>query len=257
MTDEEKKEYEEFLEWKRVHKKGLPVIEEQSSEEPPIETSTPAEEDSSQKPDKITYVLAWAWIHRKVVILTLVILSIVLMIIIGSVKNAKKAKEEYEANNSPAALARKAREDSIARINDSLEQVEKQRLDSILHERRIRDVKYSIKIKSAYLSHPNSAGGVDAYFYYKNCSNKTIKYLIWEGMPINAVGDPVSCEIRGNSIFHGKDTGPVKPNASGGGVWGCAWYNWTAKNLKIIGIRIEYTDGSVFEIKEDEIPLIK
>lgn len=165
MTDEEKKEYEEFLEWKRVHKKDLPVIEEQSSEEPPIETSTPAEEDSSQKPDKITYVLAWAWIHRKVVILTLVILSIVLMIIIGSVKNAKKAKEEYEANNSPAALARKAREDSIAHVNDSLERVEKLRIDSILHERRVKDVKHSIKIKSAYLSHPNSAGGVDAYFY--------------------------------------------------------------------------------------------
>ena len=257
MTDEEKKEYEEFLEWKKKHKKDLPIVEEQASEETPEETSVPTEQDSSEKPDKITYALAWAWVHRKVVILTLVIHSIVLMIIVGSVKNARKAKEEYEANNSPAALARKAREDSIARVNDSIERVEKKKLDSILHERRVADVKHSIKIKSAYLSHPNSAGGVDAYFYYKNCSDKTIKYLIWEGIPINAVGDPVSCDIRGNSVFHGKDTGPVKPNASGGGVWKCAWYNWTAKKLDIKGVRIEYTDGSVFEIKRDEIPLIE
>ena len=177
MTDEEKKEYEEFLEWKKEHKKDLPVVEEQASEETPEETSVPTEQDSSEKPDKITYAFAWAWVHRKVVILTLVILSIVLMIIIGSVKNARKAKEEYEANNSPAALARKAREDSIARVNDSIERLEKQRLDSVLHERRVTDVKHSIKIKSAYLSNPNSAGGVDAYFYYKNCSDKTIKYL--------------------------------------------------------------------------------
>jgi hypothetical protein len=257
MTEEEKKEYEEFLEWKKEHKKDLPVAEEQTIEESLSETSVPTEQDSVQKPDKVTYVLAWAWVHRKVVLLTLVILSIILMIVIGSVKNAKQAKEEYEANNSPAALARKAREDSIAHVNDSLERVEKLRIDSILHERRVKDVKHSIKIKSAYLSHPNSAGGVDAYFYYKNCSDKTIKYLIWEGMPINAVGDPVTCEIRDYSIFHGRDTGPVKPNASGGGVWGCAWYNWTAKKLEIIGVRIEYTDGSVFEIKEEEIPLIK
>lgn len=257
MTDEEKKEYEEFLEWKKDHKKELPVVDEQPSEELPEETSLPTEHVSSEKTDNITYALAWAWVHRKVVILTLVILSIVLMIIIGSVKNARKAKEEYEASNSPAALARKAREDSIARVNDSLERVEKQRIDSILHERRVREVKHSIKIKSSYLSQPNSAGGVDAYFYYKNCSDKTIKYLVWEGVPINAVGDPVSCEIRGNSIFHGRDTGPVKPNASGGGVWECAWYNWTAKKLNIIGIRIEYTDGSVFEIKGTEIPLIR
>ena len=257
MTDEEKKEYEEFLEWKREHKKDLPVVEEQNSEEPPVETPVPAEQESSNKPDKMTYVLAWAWLHRKAAILTLAILSLVLMIVIGSVKNSRKAKEEYEANNSPAALARKAREDSIARVNDSIERLEKQRLDSVLHERRVTDVKHSIKIKSAYLSNPNSAGGVDAYFYYKNCSDKTIKYLIWEGIAINAVGDPVSCEIRGNSVFHGKDTGPVKPNATGGGIWGCAWYNWTAKKLNIKSIKIEYTDGSVFEIKEDEMPLIK
>lgn len=254
MTDEEKKEYEEFLEWKREHKKDFPVVEEEISEKPPVETSTPTESDSSPKPDKITYVLAWIWVHR---LLTLAILSFVLIIVIVSVNNAKKAKEEYESNDSPAALAIKAREDSIARINDSIERLKKQRIDSILHERRVYDVKHSIKIKSAYLSRPNSAGGVDAYFYYKNYSDKTIKYLIWEGVPINAVGDPVSCEIRGNSIYFGKDTGPVRPNTSGGGVWDCAWYNWTAKKLNIKGVKIEYTDGSIFEIKEEEIPLIR
>ena len=65
------------------------------------------------------------------------------------------------------------------------------RIDSIKKANRIDKVKHSIKIIKAYLSAPNSAGGVDAHFIWKNVSDKTIKYLTWSGYPINAVGDPV------------------------------------------------------------------
>lgn len=34
-------------------------------------------------------------------------------------------------------------------------------------------------------------------------SDKTIKYVDFEAVPINAVGDVVSCEIRRSSTFYG------------------------------------------------------
>ena len=60
--------------------------------------------------------------------------------------------------------------------------------------------------------------------------NKTIKYLNWSGYPINAVGDPVSCEVRRTIEGGGKVTGPIKPGATYGygTYWDCLWYNYSA-----------------------------
>lgn len=124
--------------------------------------------------------------------------------------------------------------------------------DEVVKVRRDK-INNSVKLTSYYLSSPNSASGVDAYVYYKNLSDKTIKYFYWEGYPINAVGDQVNCEIRGNKVFRGKDTGPIKKGQSGGGCWGCAWYNWTAKKLIITSIEIEYMDGSSLHISGDDL----
>lgn len=41
-------------------------------------------------------------------------------------------------------------------------------------------------------------------------SDKTIKYVDFEAVPINAVGDVVFCEIRRSSTFYGQETGPYK-----------------------------------------------
>ena len=49
------------------------------------------------------------------------------------------------------------------------------RIDSIRKADRIDKVKHSIKIIKAYLSAPNSAGGVDAHLVWKNVSKKTKK----------------------------------------------------------------------------------
>lgn len=127
------------------------------------------------------------------------------------------------------------------------------KMDSIQTER----IKKSIKITSAYLSKPNSVGGVDAYVYYKNISDKTIKYLTWYGYAINAVGDRVACTIRRDYEFAGKDTGPIKPGKKGGGVWECAWYNSTAKLLQIASVHIEYMDGESLFINSDQMSLIE
>ena len=115
------------------------------------------------------------------------------------------------------------------------------------------------KIIKAYLSAPNSAGGVDAHFIWKNVSDKTIKYLTWSGYPINAVGDAVACEIRGITESGGKVTGPIKPGATDGRntYWECLWYNYSAKKLVLTGIDIEYMDGSTMRINQNELKYIR
>lgn len=94
----------------------------------------------------------------------------------------------YQTESTSNSEADKERLDSLAAINAA----ENKRQDSLKRARRIELLKNTIKIKKAYLSSPNSAGGVDAHLVWKNVSNKSIKYLNWRGYPINAVGDPVS-----------------------------------------------------------------
>ena len=172
------------------------------------------------------------------------------------------SKEEKERQRiEKARIEREAYVQDSIRAENERNVKEQQRLkelreDSIRTAKRLETIKNSVKITSYYLTSPNSASGVDAYFYYKNLSDKPIKYLVWEGYPINAVGDMVSCTIRDYSNYRGKDTGPVKKGSSGGGCWSCAWYNWEAKKLILTGVDIEYMDGSKLLIREDELYLI-
>ena len=129
--------------------------------------------------------------------------------------------------------------------------------DSIQRVERIQILKKSLKITTAKLSSPNSAGGCDATIYYKNISNKTIKYFDWTGYCINAVGDRVLCEIRRDEIYRGRDTGPVRPGKSSGGTWNCIIYNWSAKKIILTGVEIEYTDGSYLNISQNELKYIR
>ena len=55
----------------------------------------------------------------------------------------------------------------------------------------------------------DSVGGVSPSIGYRNNSDKTIKYIDFTMVPYNAVGDTVSCEIRGNSAATGRVTGPI------------------------------------------------
>lgn len=166
-------------------------------------------------------------------------------------EKARIERERYVNDSTQAAIERETRE---YKRHQELQQELRQ--DSINKAEHINEIRNSIKITSYYLTSPNSANGVSTYFYYKNLSDKVIKYLVWTGYPINAVNDIVSCEIRGNSSFSGKDTGPVKKGGTGGGYWDCAWYNSTAKKLILEKIDIEYMDGSTLCIKGDDLYLI-
>lgn len=174
------------------------------------------------------------------------------------------ARRINKHNNSPATVAKEniENEDSIdASLAAQTETDEEAAysLDSIRKADRIDQVKHSVKILKAYLSSPNSAGGVDAHLVWKNVSKKTIKYLTWSGYPINAVGDAVECEIRGVSESGGRVTGPIKPGTTYGygKYWECLWYNYSAKKLVLTGIDIEYMDGSTMRINQNELKYIR
>ena len=73
-----------------------------------------------------------------------------------------------------------------------------------------------VLITTLKLDSPNSAGGCDVEFFYTNMYDNTIKYLRWIGAVYNAVSDPVTCEISGESFFTFKDTGPYAKSDAGG-----------------------------------------
>ncbi|MBR5437103.1 MAG: hypothetical protein IK120_09635 [Muribaculaceae bacterium] len=252
MTEEEKKEFEEFLQWKAEKAKKMEsenqlseTTEEQTNGKEHTSPSATSEVRSNipEPTEENTGNSAL------IVIVVFVGIFFLVILVVGLSGNKR----------TPSALAEIEDSVALAVIDNKLisKPVVDDKQDSIAKVERISAVKKTIKITSAYLGRPNSASGVDAYFYYKNLSDKTIKYLIWEGYPMNAVGDRVSCEIRGYRDYRGKDTGPVKPGKTSGGCWDCAWYNSTAKKLILTGIEIEYMDGSTFTIKENEMEYVR
>ena len=272
MTEDEKKEFEEFLQWKKEKQKKLSQeqqqpekqvfhseeLEESQEEEPePFYDSTQVVKKKADSPQNLS--------QNKNTTTDKIMIAIGLILIacfISSLvwkhnlqddkKNTNKTDNNYEVVDSFNLLQEK-RDSIIQAKADSA----KASADSIRKAKRIDFLRHSVHITTARLSSPNSAAGVDAIIYYKNLSNKTIKYFIWKGYAKNAVGDIVENEIGGNVSFSGKDTGPIRPGKTGGGCWDCIIYNWTAKKLVMTSVTIEYMDGTELKISEKEIKYIR
>ena len=268
MTEEEKKEFEEFLQWKAEKKKRE---EEEKREQEEREKAELAKQESliaeqakantqaanSSKPNKLANEKSDYDKFAQKALYIICCIVIATLLIILAIRISKH-------NNSPATVAKEniENEDSIdasLAAQTEMEEEAAYSLDSIRKADRIDQVKHSVKIIKAYLSSPNSAGGVDAHLVWKNVSKKTIKYLTWSGYPINAVGDAVECEIRGVSESGGRITGPIKPGTTYGygKYWECLWYNYSAKKLVLTGIDIEYMDGSTMRINQNELKYIR
>ena len=268
MTEEEKKEFEEFLQWKAEKKKKE---EKEKREQEEREKAELAKQESlvteqakantqaanSSKPNKLANEKSDydKFAQKALYIICCIVIATLLIILVRRIN---------KPNNSPATVAKEniENEDSIdasLAAQTEMEEEAAYRLDSIRKADRIDQVKHSVKIIKAYLSSPNSAGGVDAHLVWKNVSKKTIKYLTWSGYPINAVGDAVECEIREISESGGRVTGPIKPGTTygHGKCWECLWYNYSAKKLVLTGIDIEYMDGSTIHINKNELKYIR
>lgn len=151
-------------------------------------------------------------------------------------ETAKKLKTQYESD-----LQKKL--DEQKRIEE--EQAKRKEIDN---------VKNTIRLINAWTSRPNSANGVDLNILWTNTSNKVIKYTVFNVVPYNAVGDPQQCDIRHDTSFRGKVTGPINPGQTYGGdqVWECAWYNNTIVSVKVKSIDITYMDGSTVSLDDKQ-----
>lgn len=271
MTEDEKKEFEEFLEWKAEKKRQeeetsvkrqeeerqvkaniqMPQVEDKKRMEfdnGQVPYSSNINDNKSNNPDggKTSFPCAF------VLLFSVIIFAFCICLLRDCSDNYKTTSNNTESTSNSET---DKKDDSLATIAAA----EKKSQDSLKRAKRIDLLKNTIKIKKAYLSSPNSAGGVDAHLVWKNVSNKTIKYLNWSGYPINAVGDPVSCEARGTIEGGGKVTGPIKPGATYGygTYWDCLWYNYSAKKLVLTDIYIEYMDGSSIHINSNELKYVR
>lgn len=266
MTEKEKEEFEEFLQWKAEKKKEESKAKEQkrSIEEnrniksqeklPETVNKLGSEKDNHVDAQEVVNESNSDDTFKKVglVVGAMMIIAFIFVVILPNGSSLHDTTSQ-----TPKEIAYTNQQDSIAKVKAAEHAKNQHRIDSIKHAERLNLIKHSIRIKRAYLSSPNSAGGVDVYFAYKNISDKTIKYLVWSGYPINAVGDPVECEIRSYIEANGKDTGPIKPGHSSNGYWDCMWYNFTAKKLVLTQVQIEYMDGSMLTINKDELKYIR
>lgn len=126
-------------------------------------------------------------------------------------------------------------------------------------EKSIKDnFREKIRVSSVRVSSPNSAGGVDLYVRWQNRSQKIIKYATFSVDAYNAVNDRVSCDIGDHYTFHGQATGPVKYGQWKGDsqYWENAWWNHSIRKAKLVGVEIEYMDGSTYKIGSEEIKYI-
>lgn len=266
MTDDEKKEFEEFLQWKK-EKLEKEKLEQQSKEQ----NEQLQNSDIRRKPDQFVNT-SREYKHQQIYpkdieepnhkIDRVITIGVIVLICIGAFlvfnrgHHGSNGNEIVDTKQSVQDSIFNARADSIDMALKAKKDSAKASADSIRKAKRIELLKHSLRITTAHLSSPNSAGGVDAIMYYKNLSSKTIKYFYWEGYAKNAVGDVVENEIGGDRSFGGKDTGPIKFGKTGGGCWSCIIYNWTAKKLVVTDVTIEYMDGTELRISENEIKYV-
>lgn len=176
-------------------------------------------------------------------ILLLVVLSITLL----NCNYIEDNRKERLRNDS----IQKVKIDSIRTDSLIRDSIDKHIKDSIKSKIWVDKIKNSIKVTGCYLGEANSVGGRDLYFHYTNKSKKVIKYVIFDAGIINSVGDCID-------VYRGRDTGPLKPNknSNDGSYWECVTYDYSARNVYIARIDVEYMDGSKITIQGSGLSLI-
>lgn len=238
MTEEEKKEFEEFLLWKKEREK-------QKTEVPVNAPITNSKEESQQEKFKNNPS------NKKeensssfgiIICLLLLGLGVGLLVVFSQIKfNPNSPTESTLAADSMV---------DITVIDSTQDKIEQEVSEKAKQEAELK--KTYIKITSAYLRKPDSAGGCDAHISFKNTSDNTIKYLRFQCAMYNAVGDIISDEL-GRDGMRLKYTGPLKPGRSDSDNWGCVIYNYSAKRLVITSLDIEYMNGTTIHYNENEV----
>lgn len=108
-----------------------------------------------------------------------------------------------------------------------------------------------------YSTKLNTVGGLDYTLTVANNSGKTINYIHYTVHVINRVGDAIYDTISDKKTFHLKDTGPYAANETSSGIWEAMMYNYSAYDVVIDKVEIEYKDGSTDVVNGSDITMIK
>lgn len=230
MTKEEKKEFEEFLLWKKERERQK------------IETPSNASNIDSQKEKYDRYInneknnTIW-W---PIVLLCLLIyLGIVIASKIDFHPQSSITSKEIGHCSVDSVIKDTMQERIVREIKEEAKQEEREKLTYI-------------KFTAAYLGKPNSVGGCDAHFSFKNTSKNTIKYLYIKFAVYNAVDDIVFDELGRNSMEL-QYTGPLKPGRSDSGIWDCIIYDYSARRLVMTSLDIVYMNGTKIHYNSEEV----
>ena len=114
------------------------------------------------------------------------------------------------------------------------------------------DEDYPIMITDISVSMPNPNMGRDLHIRWTNTSGKSISSITFLVEAVDAFGNPTICNRGGYSLYQAAADGPF---ANGEGMqenayWQSAWYNSVIENVNLLGISINYADGSAEEISE-------
>lgn len=77
-----------------------------------------------------------------------------------------------------------------------------------------------------------------------NSTKKTIKYVTFTVVGLNAVGDPVRGGFRGNTAPMLRGIGPIEPGETGTYSKDYMWMTDVVESFRVSSIKLEYTDGS-------------
>ena len=151
---------------------------------------------------------------------------------------------------------------------------------------KLTELKERVTIYGTFIT-VNSADGVNLYITWENESTKEIKYITFAVQLYNKVNDPIVCQIRKNPLEYVQQVGPVpqgkgmytsartdaygyaaifkdervsfdqfkedKANGWAEQRWDTVWYNSSAHYAKVVGVEIEYMDGSMYSCQEQSV----
>lgn len=91
-----------------------------------------------------------------------------------------------------------------------------------------------------------------------NTGKKTIKYITFNMVGLNAVDDPVRDRIRGGTTVSLRGVGPIEPSSTAGYSKDYMWTTDLVESHRLTSIRLEYMDGTsktLANLKALELPL--
>lgn len=114
---------------------------------------------------------------------------------------------------------------------------------------------YPILITNLSCSMSESNGAVNLYIDWTNQTEKVIKDITFMVQSLNEFGKPVYCYKGNYSMYVASASGPWKP---GDGMnheamyWKNVWYNSSVKEVKLLRVDVEYSDGTIESITDSE-----